>query len=976
MTNQAQMGFWEQYLAPLGRRYVDHFIQATINPKTEFFKNVLESQLFTGETYMAIENRTKVTDRSHYTAEAIVKAGCQLGMWQSQAYFTNPMTVMTSEKLSPTERCILAGYHTFTYEFDRHDVEFLKEQLDWLPRGQAWQKSPIGLLFAHCSKYPDFKGITVAYSGNKSLHIHIIFDTCLYRALHCDKVLEPAAGLRAHWSLLSEAVISILKPSPTRNADGSETPMKPDRSMMSPVAYRRLPGGTRMLERANLLGMPAGTRVPQIVLWERFRERAAQGAESLFFSPSLFAKDPMADKRPAAARSTRLGGTLTPEELTYCEAELRKFFPGPTGLILSDVRFDPARNEYCAHFFNGPNDKTPSSVQYESHATVLLCGSTSDVNADDEYSIPCSLGKFIELCCERLAQEKAKSEGCSESVNYWYDDDGELNYRCEGPSERRIGAPFAFVFQQSVVDNASAQSVMKDFLPKLIDAEPITLIRGPEGVSKTTSIIREHHVIMEKIRLKAPSGLAMYCFADYDNVLEKIDSFNQHHFGGPYYAVLWPSFSKTYQEVCAELRLTPLSEEEERRSGYRPLIELIRRKQPGVIEEFKKRHRAMWDEIGDREPVIFTVHAVAQQWQNGNQSRTMWAKSRWIDVEDARIQRFTLMQETSLALLVHDEVKWSTFADAIDDKKMDWLQKLPTDLLEAHRKNEISNFRKRLDKHVARVRWPDIAPVMSGDVQRYLTEEPWDEVSTAETDEYLRRPCDDPELDIYAKRYGHTWHLRARRWWTSCGRQIAERIVFLTTEMVPTAVAEKAHPGLYIVDLEAEQMRQDPVEVRAHRAVNSDNMERLCKEIIAHMRQVSGGDWFGISNKAPIEDVLTHAKARGSNALIGRNIVQTCGFMAPDEFELHQALNAWTGRRDLVTWRHIDEINQSAGRNLGFRHQAGVRHVLLINLRLYQTLVITGAFSGLRYRLIRHVDNDQRKNAKAAASLAATVGEL
>ncbi len=61
-------------------------------------------------------------------------------------------------------------------------------------------------------------------------------------------------------------------------------------------------------------------------------------------------------------------------------------------------------------------------------------------------------------------------------------------------------------------------------------------------------------------------------------------------------------------------------------------------------------------------------------------------------------------------------------------------------------------------------------------------------------------------------------------------------------------------------------------------------------------------------------DTMTHASARGSNELIGKNVVQTMTWMTPGEYEALQALNAWTGRGDLVGLRHIDEFNQTAGR--------------------------------------------------------------
>jgi hypothetical protein len=974
LTIEEEIGFWKHYAAVLGQPYTDLFLSAAERPQTAFFDQVILPQLHTGEAYVGIEARTDVPARCDSNAYRIARGGCQPEIWRKNAYFTNPMRVRAlGINDTPTQRCVLGQKITFTFEFDRDDVRFLWEQLDWLPHTSNWRGAPIGKLFAKCSKFADFFGITVVYSGNKSLHIHIVFDTGPYRDRHGD-VESPAHGLRAHWQALADMAVQTLQPSAADDGKGGTKPMLPDIAMKSPVAYRRLPGGSRILTRANLIGIPPQTRVPQIVLWEKFRQRAVQGAQQLFFSPSMFAIDPMEGKRPAPARSQRLGGTLTPDEHAYCEVKLRSFFPGPDGLILSDFGFDAARNEYCAHFYNGPTDQNPSSVLYESYSRVLLCGSTAGLSSDDRTSLPCSFGTLIQLCCKQLATETALREAASDPDTYWIDEDGDFRFRYDGPDERRIGSEFTFRFANMVVDNETARVVMQKFLPKLIDEEAICLVRGPEGASKTTSIMREHHTIMEGLRQRGSRGLAAYCFADYANAIEKIASFNEFHSGHRYHAVLWPSFTRTYGEVCNALDLTPIGDDEIKKEGYRPLIELIRRKQPAVLVEFQKRHAALWAEIGDREPVIFTVHAVAQQWQQENQSRTMWAKSRWNDDGDMDFDRSTLVDETSLALLVHDEVKWSTFADAINGPTFAWLQALPPNVGTALRNGQTSKFRALLDKHVAKQHWPDDTAMLPTDVARYLAAEDWSEVTLSDTAEYLSRPCDDPEQDIYAKCFGKVWHVRARAWWTHGRRQIADRIVFLTTETVPTAVAEKAHPGIYIVELNAERMQRDSIETWSMRGVTINSLDALCAEHLKTLSAATGTDWVGISNKTTIDDVMTHAKARGANGLIGSNVLQTCTFMAPGDFELHQALNAWTGSRVLVSGRHIDEINQSAGRNLGFRRREGVRHVLLINRRLYDTLLATNAFAGLRYDLSIHADNDDRKYAKkASASPASTI---
>ena len=114
---------------------------------------------------------------------------------------------------------------------------------------------------------------------------------------------------------------------------------------------------------------------------------------------------------------------------------------------------------------------------------------------------------------------------------------------------------------------------------------------------------------------------------------------------------------------------------------------------------------------------------------------------------------------------------------------------------------------------------------------------------------------------------------------------------------------------------------------------------------------------------------MTHVGARGSNALKGLDILQTMTWMTPFEYEQLQALNAWTARNDLVGLRHIDEFNQTAGRNLGFRLQGDARHTLLVNLRLLNVLLDhhAGVLGHARYGLRLRLDTDQRYEATGRA---------
>lgn len=249
----------------------------------------------------------------------------------------------------------------------------------------------------------------------------------------------------------------------------------------------------------------------------------------------------------------------------------------------------------------------------------------------------------------------------------------------------------------------------------------------------------------------------------------------------------------------------------------------------------------------------------------------------------------------------------------------------------------------------------------------------WDHVVTTDSREYgVRYPKanDNAESedeigfrDMYAARHGRDWRVVSKGWWSG----VADRVILLTTEAVPTEVARTADPDMVVFELEAPKARRDYVDVYADRSVCGDNLARLCADFRAARPAES---WFIVSNRVKtLTDTMTHASARGSNALIGRDILQTMTWMTAFEYEQLQALNAWTGRNDLVGMRHIDEFNQTAGRNLGFRHQGDARHTLLVNLRLLKILLEhhAGVLGRARYGLRLHMDADQRYEATGRA---------
>ena len=589
---------WDRYVAPLGEKYLIQFQNASAKDQSAFFNRVIRPQLFTGSTYLSVEPNIYVIGRDHKNAQRMAEAGAPTADWQACPYFTNAMLVDPYPKpLSPSERSIIGNLVVFTFEFDHDEVDFLKEQLDWLPTLSRWRESPMGRLYEHCSQYADFDGICVAWSGNKSIHTHVVFKGGMYEKAH-GVAESPNKGLQAHWDALADDVIRILAPSQRVGKCGVLEPIKPDDSLKVPIQYRRLPGALRWLTKPNVLGMPVGTKVPQVVLWEHYRDRASKGASASFFSPTLFANAASQKPRQPSVRASSMGGKLSDYEIAEVESWLRQFYPGPDRAIFHSLSFDAARNEYVAYFQNDPGDRHPNSVMTESHRAIIGYGVGKDA-VDGHRHLPFTLGQLIEYTCQRLDLDKSAEERISEE---WIDEDGELNRREEDLSDRRCGQAFVEAFSGTVVDTASAQAVMREHMPILVATEGISLVSGPEGCSKTTSLFHEHGQIMTSLDAQGFHGLAVYAFADYVNAIEKVASFNQLNAGGKYHAILWPGFSHAYGMACEKLKLTPINDDDVRKSGYKSMWKLVERNQPTVLELFRKSHSAMWaeSEIGSR----------------------------------------------------------------------------------------------------------------------------------------------------------------------------------------------------------------------------------------------------------------------------------------------------------------------------------------------------------------------------------------
>jgi len=186
----------------IGRRAANRFRAALAGPPSLLVDRALRPHLFRCDpgrdiwegTYQPVALTAKTPGRNHELAQALARGapgGCSASdpeAWAALTFFANALrpclpdwdeTVGREVWQSPSERVAVGPHHVFTYEHDVADLGFLREQLSWLASRKKRGDSPMGRLFARLSEHADFAGLTVNYSGHKSLHIHAVFDTRL-----------------------------------------------------------------------------------------------------------------------------------------------------------------------------------------------------------------------------------------------------------------------------------------------------------------------------------------------------------------------------------------------------------------------------------------------------------------------------------------------------------------------------------------------------------------------------------------------------------------------------------------------------------------------------------------------------------------------------------------------------------------------------------------------------------------------------
>lgn len=429
----------------------------------------------------------------------------------------------------PSQRTANIGFIVITLEIDKAEREFLEAQLSWLrsPNGKP-VKSPLGQVIKRLGRFLDFRGVTAVYGGNKSVHLHFVFDTRHLSLTLCqsNRLLQerwqgdvPEALLRTLYEQAWLRVVGEFK-----QVISCTEPFDPQLKRYEQL--RRTPWGIRLAPEGHLLGVAPGTPVPQLVLFEWLMTRAPNGATEWFIHPDHCAS--IESPRPATPRARRardeasasLGLDAVLDGLrTYCRNIWNQDYPEP--VLVTNIDGEPA-----VYFRNNPDDVHPSTVVRGDYRKLMIQGRNDFHRA---FLLPQGLDDTLRMIT------------------------GDMTTSSPSPLPAVKGAEGAnwleCKFACAATDADGARKALGQVLLLAARRQPITLIKSVEGIGKTSALMAElPHIRLDmwfddaqanqwrecnQLPTYPPparlSGFAAFSFGTYEQAEAKRREFNRLH---------------------------------------------------------------------------------------------------------------------------------------------------------------------------------------------------------------------------------------------------------------------------------------------------------------------------------------------------------------------------------------------------------------------------------------------------------------
>jgi len=885
------------------------------------------------------------------------------------SYFTNYIGYGFSDDETfnrPSKRVAVGPFTFFTIEIDppsdwsqQHRVEFLEKQLAWLRKSKDGEKSrPIYDFLKWLKQFSDFRAMVVSYSGNKSLHFTFGFDT--------SSLMGSSDGLhgafrnyyRDCFKRLSEAFDDVMLPG-----------ILPDAAMRFPEQFRRLPNGTSVIEdqKKHIFDLPTGTKILQATLFEDILKKAPGGADRAFLN-ALELKRYTTQAKPvvkaAGGKSQPAPVWMNDDEHRYCHEQLDvliKSKVGPDGYPkLAGLEID---SRLIARLYANQFDQNPNIILFGDSNRPFACGGQ---RADTQINIGTPLRYHIQRWQRSWRRLHPGQPDAAPVPDF---------------TAVQVIEP---ALDEAPIDEAEARTLFASQFSDLMDQHDILLVQGSEGFGKTTQAMRmlpslAKSIIRNEMAKAEAIGAGFECSvigrqrsafatASYDQAVEKCAAFNDLHNTDATLGIVFRSFNACYDKALEKVfgndwhkqKFTTASAADD---DQKSVIRAIQSRQSDVWTELASIHAEMFEPVRQAKStvhvVLFMVHDVLHQWTEGGLS-PLFSHSAFFETEVENL--WSLKEDTALVVAVQDEVARSHFLTLEPMASVQWCEALfETGGPWSEDSLHLGEAKKSWLAHDAAtpgtVEFADTIRIFRSEVRSN---------THAGVGPIERYGANESGMSwpMFEERHIHQYAYRKRSWW----KGLARKTIILTTEGLPTELFRQATIGLKsaaIYKAVFPMMSRGRLEAHVLPSLSASENATL----VGQMRDTLGiPELHAIcNNQVDILDSTSIPKAKGSNELADRNIIQIANFVSPSaregglsEYDELQVINLVFGIRNAIRLHHVDQINQVAGRNLGHRYQSN-RHVLMISKTLWNTLQ-TELMSGSRYALDLIKSADIRRN--------------
>ena len=868
----------------------------------------------------------------------------RLGIYDEQgnlrsdyALFSNPLDLADydeSKKVPgrqsgytpPSERVKNAGWCVFTFEYDGSTGADLEMQLDWF-KGKA-NKCPFGKVHKELSKYPDYRGYCTVFSGNKSLHIHLVFDT-----KHLDQTLAASKNSKAKavWEgdLPQEIFTLVYRDVWYKLAaiicDRLNTNVTFDQRMTSYVQKRRLPWGHRMLTKpSSLHGFHKGDTIEQTVIQEHILTRAPAkaGEEPLFAATNL---DQIQQVTRQATRSTSTVMVTASEEQRVLDL-LKKYlgangwgdYPMPVKLYHDGI-------SHYLHFKNNAKDVHPSSFIRGDFRRVLLAGKGAQ-------KAPLFLpnGLTLDETLQRIDPQSTL-----------------VSFAPKPKARLGDNFPMSQGFSNTVNSVASAREFLSLKAKSIAERGGVTLLQAPEGIGKSYALMnvcleirwdrdaeRWRNATRQGQKFEATTGFIVLACKSYQQVYEKAVEFGSIP-NAPQRVVILKSVTKLYKQALRSFDgASAITRQEAGQNGHRSLIHAIKADQPDVYDKMCKLRDDIWrNEAGmvqfDRCATVVMVHDVIKTWSHSLYSKAFLNPAFPDDFNADDISQCA--KEMSVSRVIFDEVDVRDLVDVVSEdhqRFVDRVHKACTgSWSEVSLKDRVSAYQKIANtfKYVP-VSYDRCDAILRLDLT------PKDKVRLQSANFPFGHGTE--EANIYNDIDNQVHFVAPLRWYVSIGCPVT----ILTTEDLPRLVVEGMNHNqsgrftneqIKIINFcNAPHMTQETVplvfEESARMPRKSDPSKPSVRNLATLLFENDLCDFIisnGLSGLPPELSckVGSHKSTRGRNDLQRRTIVSILTFPGLTEFTELCAIGARFGISEPVTVYYRDMLYQNLGRNLGSR---------------------------------------------------------